>query len=503
MSTSPISMPGLVTGLDTTSLIQQLMAVERQPVNALQTRQAKTQNQLDAYRTLNTKLMALQTAAKNLMGVTKNLSPFSAMQATSSNTSSFTASVSGTASPGTYSVNVQTLATFQSYGGGAFTGGQAGTFTIKDASGNTATINVAAGDTAQNIADQINANVSSGMNATVVGGNLLLSAKNSGTAGNCTITQTAGGAGFMGAIGLTGGTAGTDAQITVNGITETSSTNTFKNALTGVDITAVTAATSGTVTVANDFSQVTSDVQDLVNKFNDVIKTISDDTAYDSSSKKGGVLVGDAYVENLASQLTQQITGAFDTTAYNTTAGQLPGLRNYTDVGISVQKDGTLTLDTAKLQSALQNYSQQSGNSASAYQLFSNEDGKTMADGTWLNDAGVAGNTGSQANWGDGIANRISAFVDQLISPSSMYNSPDPSGGRYQGGLLNHMNTLTAQITDYGNQISAYNDRLANYQRYLQSMFNNMETQVAQLRNQGNYLAGQTGGTASAGSSGG
>lgn len=501
MSSSPLRLSGISTGLDTSTIISQLMTVEKQPMVLMQQRQTKVQNQLDAYRDINTKLMALQTSAKALTGVSQNLSPFANQSATSSNTAAFTAAISAKASPGTYNVTVNSLATTQSYGGGAFTAGQTGSFTITNGS-NTATINVASTDSAQDVADKVNADVNSGMYATVINGRIVMTGKSSGTAGNSTISQTSGGATFLSDIGLDPSTnqAGADASITVNGITETSSTNKFAGALTGVDITA-TGTGSGTVTIAADNTTVVNDVKDLISKFNDIVNTIANDTKYDKDSKTGGPLVGDSYVETLKDKLTAQITGVFDSTGYNTTSGQLPGLRNYTDVGISVQKDGTLTLDETKLTTALTNYQQQTPNSASVYQLFANEDGKTMPDGTLLTDQGTAGNNGNPANWGDGIANRLSGFIDSLISPSSLYNSVNPSGGRYNGSLLEHINSLSNSIKDYGTQIDQYNARMDDYQRYLQNEFDNMETMVSQLRSQASYLGGSSSSSSASASS--
>jgi flagellar capping protein FliD len=180
-------------------------------------------------------------------------------------------------------------------------------------------------------------------------------------------------------------------------------------------------------------------------------------------------------------------------------------------VGMSVQRDGTMALDTTKLTAALKNYPTQTPGSASAYQLFSFEDAKTMPDGTKLNSSGTAGNTtiaqgntqaGWQAGWGDGIANRISAFADSMISPSSMYNSPSGGGGRYSGALLNRITSLDTTVKDYGTQITAYNLRLDDYQRFLQSQFTAMESSVSKLRSQGSYFSsggGSSGGTLSSG----
>jgi flagellar hook-associated protein 2 len=483
-----LKMPGLSTGLDTTSIIQQLMAVERRPVNLLQQSQATTQSRLDAYRAINTKLLALQNSAKTLMGVSQNLSPFSTNSATSSNTAAFTATASSTASPGTYNVNITQLAQAQTRGGNAFNAAHgAGTLRIAGPAG-TANIAITAGESAQAIADAINADANSGMNATVAGGRLLLSGKKTGAAETYTISMAAGPA-TLTQLGLQVNAAtdkaALDAKATVNGVAITSGTNTFANALSGVDITA-TALGAGTVTIAKDSTAAVNDIKDLVAKFNDVVNAIKDYTKYDPNTKKGGVLAGDAFIGDLQAKLTSMVTGTFDGRAY--AGGATPGLRNYTDVGLSIQRDGTLTLDETKLKSAMNTYSQQTASSGSVYQLFANEDG-AMSGSTKLNNFGTA------AAFGDGIANRLAAFADQMISPSSLYNSPSGTG-RYNGALNERINGFTTQIKDYGDKIAAYNLRLDQYQTFLQNQFTNMEKVVAQLRSQGSYLAGQTGSSA-------
>lgn len=480
---SDLRMSGLATGLDTTTIIQQLMAVERRPVDMMETRQATAQRKLDAYRAINTKIMALQTAAKNVMGTSSTLSPFSNNSATSSNTNAFTASAANTASPGTYNVTINNLASAQTYGGSAFNAAQAGgSFDINGPNG-IASITVNAGDSAQDIANQVNSNVNSSMNATVVGGRLLLSAKTSGAAGNATITQTGGGASFMDDISLSAATnvAGVDASATVNGINITSSNNVFTNAMSGVDLTAV-AAGSGTVTIAKDNTAAVNGIKDLVAKFNDIVNTIRDYTKYDATTKKGGVLAGDAFAQDLITRMTSQITESFDTSAYNASPAN-PGLRNYTDVGLSIQRDGTLTLDETKLKSAMTTYASPTAGSASIYQLFANEDG-AMNGTTKLNNAGSSG------VYGDGLANRLWAFGDMMISPTSLYNSPN-GGGRYEGALLAKINSTDITIKDYDKQIDAYNARLEQRQRFLQSQFTAMETAVAKLRSQGDYFNSQ------------
>ena len=61
-----LSVDGLASGLDTTALIDSIMAVERRGVVLLEARQARVNNQLAAFREINTKLLAFQDTALTL-----------------------------------------------------------------------------------------------------------------------------------------------------------------------------------------------------------------------------------------------------------------------------------------------------------------------------------------------------------------------------------------------------------------------------------------------------
>ena len=63
VSTSTSSVSGLVSGMDTTTLISQLMQIEAQPQTQLKTQLASTQTDAAAYRDINTSFAALATAA--------------------------------------------------------------------------------------------------------------------------------------------------------------------------------------------------------------------------------------------------------------------------------------------------------------------------------------------------------------------------------------------------------------------------------------------------------
>lgn len=482
---SELSMPGLATGLDTSSIIQQLMSIERRPVALLQSKQKVANTGLDRLRLLNTKFLALETAAKAVMGSgTSATSPFGAKSASSSNNSFFTATASSAATPGTYSIEVLALAKAQKVGGNAYVGPTANS-TLQITNGTkTANINLAAGATVDDVASAINADANSGLAASVVSGKLVLTGKATGAAENYAITETAGSGNLVNELGLQANAtdvAAADASINIAGVNATSATNTFTNALNGVTVTAVATTAVGqteTLTINNDRTTTVNAVKEMVAKFNDIVNQIKEDTKYDSGTKKGGPLVGDPFVRTITAQLNKQLNEAFAVT------GQNGEILNYTDVGLQIQRDGTVTLDEAKLKDKL------NSNPDEVFALFANEDG--AVDG---GDPSVLLNQGANAgNLGDGIANRLRAFANAMTSASSSYNYKDAGGNRYEGGLLSRINTVQKSVNTFDDRIEAYERRLELREKALRMQFTAMEKTVSMLRNQGSYLAGQVSG---------
>lgn len=478
MSTSGIQLSGLATGLDTSSVISQLMAIERRPVQMMAANQNAAQGKLDRLRALNLKLSALQTAAKGLVGTSFNLSPFAAKTATSSNTSVFGASADATASTGSYSIDVQQLAREQRTGGGAFTSpAAAGTLRITADDGSFKDLNVAAGATINDVKDAINAG-NMGMTASVVNNTLILTGGATGR--TYTVDDGDGTNDFAASLGIdSAGKTYQAAQSAIvkvdNTFTVTSASNQVTNAISGVTLNLATTGTA-TVTVSRDNSQIASKVRDFIGKYNDVVNQVKEDTKYNAETKQGGKLLGDSFVSNLTVQMNRYLTEDFelDTAGVYGVDG---AVRNYSSVGISVNRDGTLALDETKLNAAI------AANPEKVFALFGQEDSATTTD--------AYGSTVKENTNRDGIANRLSAFIDSMISKTSMYNHTNGNGGRFEGGLLARITSTESLISSFDDRIEAYERRLELRERNIRNQFLAMEKSVASLRNQGNYLSGQ------------
>lgn len=143
---------------------------------------------------------------------------------------------------------------------------------------------------------------------------------------------------------LTQSTAAQSTLLNVNGIAVTSETSTVAEAIEGISLTIGTVGKANLV-VSQDTASVKAGVTAFVKAYNDLNKSIKDVTSYDPESKKGGALLGDSTVQTLQTQLRKQLTLGI--------TGLTGDFKSLSQVGISFQKDGTLALDSSKLDKAI------------------------------------------------------------------------------------------------------------------------------------------------------
>lgn len=372
-----ISSPGLGSGLDVSSLVSQLMALERRPLTALDTKEAKYQAQLTAYGSLKGALSSFQTAVAALAAPAR----FSATKASLADTTVATASASAGAAAGNYSIEVQTLAQSHKVKSGSFTTTTdavgTGTITIQfgtysggaftlNADKAAATISIDSSKSSlAGVRDAINA-ANAGATASIVndgsGNRLVIASKDSGVANalkitvadddadntdNAGLSQLVHDASSGGTTNMTQTVAAQNAVVVIDGITVSKASNTITDAIEGVTLTLLKANTPSatTLSVSRDTAAVQTSVQSFVKAYNDLKKTIDDLSKYDAANKRASTLTGEATVRSVQSQLRSQFNTAL------TTAGG--GLTTLSDIGISFQADGTLKLDTVKLNTAL------------------------------------------------------------------------------------------------------------------------------------------------------
>jgi flagellar hook-associated protein 2 len=163
-----------------------------------------------------------------------------------------------------------------------------------------------------------------------------LTSKTSGAAGNLTVSSSS--ATFT-------TTAGVDAQLTVNGVPVDSSTNTVTGAITGVTLSLGEADpnTAVQVSVEPDATGASTAIESFVDAYNAIITSINSQYTVDSSGNEG-VLKGDSMLSTLQSQLLDMASTAVDD------SGQYVNLQS---LGIEMQNNGTLDVDSKTLSDAL------------------------------------------------------------------------------------------------------------------------------------------------------
>jgi len=392
-----ISAPGIGSGLDVNSIVNQLVAIERQPINRLQADKANLNAQVSAFGTLKSALSTFQDALASL----KTVSAFQVFTATSGDSTAFTATADSTAAIGSTNIQVTQLAVAdkQASVGIADTGtttlGTAGDTVQFTVNGNSFTVN-GGGLTLSQLRDAINnATDNVGVTATILSetptsNRLVLTSDNTGTANAITTAFT----GTLGTdLGLTSVTAPKDAQITVDGFTVTRSSNTISDALSGVTLTLLgTNTTAAPLTISRDTDTVKTNIQSFVDAFNTLKSTM------DSLDSK----------ELQADSTLRSIQNAIQS-VLNTPPASGSSFSYLSEIGVALQKDGTLAVDSTLLDPAL------AANFSNVAQLLANDDQGFL----FRLDNSVTGFTqfgGLIDARNDGLNDRISTVDDRITS---------------------------------------------------------------------------------------
>ena len=322
---SAFSISGLSSGIDTTSLISQLMTVAAQPQTALKTQLTNEQNDIVDYKAINTKLTAFQAAADAL----KQANTWSATKASSSNPAVVASTTSSAIAGSSTTFDVLRLASAQistlAVSGTVVANPPAG-IDVTDASGTVHHLTLTDGS-ADAVVTAVN-NASLGIRAALVntdsGQVLQFTATSTGTAGAFSISgldnppQTV--------------VAAQNAQIAVGnpaagGYTVSSSTNTFSNAIPGLTFSVGAVASGVTVSVTSDASAISTKVQALVGAANDVLSELANDTG------KGAALEGNYQLNSI----TQAV---LNTVSHGDASGN-----SFATAGVQLTSTGTLKFD--------------------------------------------------------------------------------------------------------------------------------------------------------------
>jgi flagellar hook-associated protein 2 len=446
-----ISSPGIGSNIDVNALVSQLMALERRPLDTLNRKKSFYNDGLSAYGKISADLSSFQSATAAL----KNTSSFNVFTAVAADATLLTASANSTASATNHSITVTQLAQSQKLFSAAFadttiTTLGTGSLTFNNGNGATpfvVTIN-ATNNTLSGIASAVNSATGNfGVSASIVndgtGNRLLFTPTSTGAANAITVSVLDNDGTNFDLAGLsrlsyvTGGfnlaqpQVAQNAIITVDGLAGISkASNTISDVIQGVTLNLLKGGgASTTLNVAVDTTTITANVTNVVTAYNKLINDIK------SLHQKGGTLEADNTVLNIQAQLL---------TVFNTPAAISGNAYSYlAQVGLSLQKDGTLAVDTGVFQNALSSKL--------------NDVTKLFTDST------------------QGYMQRFYSNTLQLLQPNGLVDSKN------QG--------LNSQISNLGAQIDQMQTRLTLTEARLRKQYSSLDAMLGSMSQLSNLLA--------------
>lgn len=361
-----ITSAGIGSGIAVESIITQLMQLERQPITQLQQRKGVVDARLSALGKVKSAMSALQTAANSI----KSAANFSVFKTAVGDANVLTATAGSSASVGGHSVEVKDLAATQKLAaaglpssssaiatgtltlelgqlsGGVYTPDPARTYSVPIGATN---------NTLEGLRDAINA-LDAEVTASIVNdgsanpARLVLSPKDSGTTN---VIRMSGLAGFdfdpqaplAGSMEQTIPAA--DARVVIDGITVTKPSNVITDALTGVtlNLKGKNEGSPTTLDVSKDSDAIKGKIEAFVKAYNDLNSLIRSETSFNSSANSAGTLNGDATVRSVRDQLRRIASGDL--------SAATGGFTRLSDAGIGFGVDGSMTIDSTKLDAAL------------------------------------------------------------------------------------------------------------------------------------------------------
>lgn len=458
--TGTISFSGLSSGVNTSDMVTKLVAAERAGADTRITNATNdTKSKISSLGNVSSSLSSLQKALDALASDETG----NARKTSIEDGAGFTAVAAAGAAVGNYDIEVSQLATKHKLTSAAYAEtATVGSGTLSISAGETSfDVSVSSTATLGDVAKAINtAAAGKGVVASIVstddGNRLVLTAADTGQANAITVTSSDSSLaaltypgttstdadGNTTTTGLTQSTAAQDAVIKVDGYTKTSSSNTITGVLQGVTLTLNKAAQGSTHTLDIDSDQgsISSAVSTLVSAYNSTMTMLGTVSAFDVKEETQAPLTGDAMVRGLQSQLRNMM--GTNIVALNA-------------LGISIDKNGTMSLDSGKLAEALED------NPSAVSNLL----------GTSSSSSSSSQSSSSTANLGTSLASLISGMVDTS-----------------KGVITLRTNALNNKLDDLKDQSSELDERMDKVKARYEAQFTAMETTMAQMQTTSSYL---------------
>ena len=493
-STSAVTTQGIGSGLDIAGIVDRLMVLEQAPLTRLQNKGAAYNTTLSAYGSVASALGTFQTSVAKL----GDPAAFSSLTATTSDFSVASIAIDNTKSQsmavGAHTLNVGRLAASQRTASSAVpsltTTMGTGTITIDigtwnsgyssftpngDVGSKSITID-ASNNSLSGVRDAINS-ANAGVTASIVndgtGNRLVLAGTSTGAANGFRISTADGDSSNLDASGLSqlafdpaaaGGTPQTrhyadavNAEFTLDGLPISKASNHVTDAIDGLTIDLKTVSTaSSSFTLARDTTTAAANINAFVSSYNTIVKGLSTLTSYNPTTRTAGTLNGDSTMRLISSRLQGMLAMVVPTGGGITTLG---------DIGIKFGSDGTLTVDSAKLTSALTSDSKSvgrlfatTGAATDALVGFSGSTSKTTP-GTYalsVSQLGTNGNLAGSAAAGltitAGVNDTFSMTIDNVSATMTLSPGTYPDAASLAADVQSRINGTSA-FSDLGSKV--------------------------------------------------
>lgn len=453
-----ITSAGVGSGLDLESIINATLQAEDQPkLQSFNEKDAQLNIELSAVGAVKSSLSSFEDVIDKLADI-ENFNKRTATVTQPSSGDLISVSATSDATSGDFDIEVLQLA--QGSRAVSADGVYSDPSDVVSASGGTLTIgagaesftvDIAAGATLEDVREAINDsadNFDVSVNIINTGGDtpsskFVITSNETGTGNDLTITSdtaeldaisTTAFGGGAGGLAIAAGDAAQDAIIEIDGITVNSETNTFKNAIQDVTITALQASEAGetaTLSVDVDKEGVEGIIEEFITAFNNVIGTIDYHTA------SNGGLYGDSTMRSLANGLVNTLS--------STVAGAGEFQTLY-DVGLGLSKDGVLEKDSLvrSLTDALTDNYDDVGT------IFASE---------------------------NGIANQFQSFLENYLDGS--------------GALQSRQDTINANLRSLEDDVANHEYRMEQLEITLRQRYSALDVLIAQMQASSSYLQSQ------------
>lgn len=430
---------GIVSGLETDKLLQQLMALERQPVVRLEQQQLELERKADAWRDVRSRLTKLLNRAGDL----RTASTYTGMKVSSSSEGVVTAAAMTGAGVASYEVIVKQLAVTQRYTSNR----QVDINAALDLEGNLIISNAAgeemwevfleAGDSLMVVMQKINA-CGAGVRVSIVDGRLIITGEELGEF-NITAPVAGGNTGDE-PLALTKVRDFEAAEVEIDGVMVSSDTNTLGDIIPGV-ILYLSGEGTATVNISQDTARALAAVKGFIEQYNSTFDFISGQLKYDVDTKAKGTLFAEGALMQIQSDLRRKVGSPVE--------GLAQELNTLMQLGITTGKIGTGTAATGKLE---------------------------------LDEAKFLEKLKQNP---EGVADFLGALGDKLVENLSGLT-------RSTSGLISGREKAAKdQIEALKKQMQQWEYRLEKKEESLVKQFTALEKALSQLNSQGTWLAGQ------------